>query len=968
MPDDTIYTTVIEGPQEVIYTTVIEAGIVGMQPNAAEVPLATAIPGISAMTVQGTLEEILSDVGLAYVTLATAQTIPGQKTFKSQPVFSGDAGLAMQAMWQRGSLTRGTVGFDATNDLFTVQAFGTNNRLNLRAPAGSGGVFISADAGVTTHISVLSGSGTVVTAPGAAIPALVAKGAAGQTSPLQQWQDSAGSTLARVAASGALHARPASAARTAAVPDYNLMGTGGGTWPGLLVDDSFYTYAIGQGGFTAQNGNSWQLYRNSSITYYENTSGAHIFKTTAGFVPLVAQGAVSQTADLQQWQDSTGAILSSVSSAGLFLTRSGSYFGDNNLNSFLIRQGSSPNNRLRTAAAGHIGLVVQGSAAQTADLQQWHDSAAAVLARIRSDGGLAVPEIRLDNLAFARIGVESSSGFPWISYSGEYEAGAVTTSSAGSPSLISLSNVGIRFHTGSALAVGNAIPERMRIAADGTISIAQGVAFANASDNGDQFYFSGTSLILSMATAADIPLVVRGKAAQTGDLQQWQNSAATVLSLFDNNGNLIVRKDIWGAGGALVAGLNTPSARIGNAGGTTEVRLGVQGTAGQTNDLQQWLTSGGTVLASMSATGRLSGASWQIDGANSRAMIGNATNIVGETFGVQTLASRIGFFLKGAAGQTVDLQQWADASNVVMASVTKDGEFFTAKGMGIGTAVPSSLSLLVTPRSSSFVAAVVRGAVSQTADLQQWQDSAGAVLAFVRNDGAMATNYLIGRNYVNGFPYINMVSASPSAPIQIVSGTASGAVLAISGVASQTGDLQQWRDSTGAKIAFAAANGELWSSTGFYVGTGSTTSYAIHASANPGTRLQASGATITPLMVKGAAAQTGDLIKFHDSSANALARFASNGGLELGTSGLTINNGELAVSGVARIGTAGGGYTFIGPTAITTTHASGIYVAGAAGKLGFYGATPIVRPVLPAAGVVTADDIRNALINLGLAA
>lgn len=37
-------------------------------------------------------------------------------------------------------------------------------------------------------------------------------------------------------------------------------------------------------------------------------------------------------------------------------------------------------------------------------------------------------------------------------------------------------------------------------------------------------------------------------------------------------------------------------------------------------------------------------------------------------------------------------------------------------------------------------------------------------------------------------------------------------------------------------------------------------------------------------------------------------------------------------------------------------------------KLGFWGATPVVRPTLPAAGVVTADDIRALLVALGLAA
>lgn len=41
---------------------------------------------------------------------------------------------------------------------------------------------------------------------------------------------------------------------------------------------------------------------------------------------------------------------------------------------------------------------------------------------------------------------------------------------------------------------------------------------------------------------------------------------------------------------------------------------------------------------------------------------------------------------------------------------------------------------------------------------------------------------------------------------------------------------------------------------------------------------------------------------------------------------------------------------------------------GATQKLGFFGAAPVTRRVLPAAGVVTADNLRQALIDLGLAA
>ena len=57
-------------------------------------------------------------------------------------------------------------------------------------------------------------------------------------------------------------------------------------------------------------------------------------------------------------------------------------------------------------------------------------------------------------------------------------------------------------------------------------------------------------------------------------------------------------------------------------------------------------------------------------------------------------------------------------------------------------------------------------------------------------------------------------------------------------------------------------------------------------------------------------------------------------------------------------------------TYYTSTVQEGIRVesSSTAVKLGFFGASAVTRPTLPAAGTVTADDIRAALISLGLCA
>jgi hypothetical protein len=62
--------------------------------------------------------------------------------------------------------------------------------------------------------------------------------------------------------------------------------------------------------------------------------------------------------------------------------------------------------------------------------------------------------------------------------------------------------------------------------------------------------------------------------------------------------------------------------------------------------------------------------------------------------------------------------------------------YVTTTGVGIGTSAASVTSqLFVTSRASGRVGAIIRGAASQTARLQEWQTSAGTVLGAVEANG-----------------------------------------------------------------------------------------------------------------------------------------------------------------------------------------------------------------------------------------
>ena len=125
---------------------------------------------------------------------------------------------------------------------------------------------------------------------------------------------------------------------------------------------------------------------------------------------------------------------------------------------------------------------------------------------------------------------------------------------------------------------------------------------------------------------------------------------------------------------------------------------------------------------------------------------------------------------------------------------------------------------------------VVRAATSQTADLQQWQDNAGTVLAKIMSNGSLFVNstgtsndsITIQRASTTRFkvdPYGNVfataltagdvVNAISGTTAGIYTGTASNIGLIIKAASSQTGDLQQWQNSAGTVLSRVGSSGEI---------------------------------------------------------------------------------------------------------------------------------------------------------------
>ena len=578
-------------------------------------------------------------------------------------------------------------------------------------------------------------SGVIVAAvsqEAGAIP-FVARASASQTADLTQWQNSAGTVLAKVDKDGNFNNQSTFgnvSTTSVAATNGNITTTYGfynnlpaSTDAGIAVMPwaASIRGAIVRG-FTSQTANLQEWQNSAGTVVTRVSSDARIFSTqtitagnandapaalnafpqSASLVGLVVKGLASQTGNLQQWQDSTGAVLSRVTASGSYLTSARISAGSTtvatgNINSYI-------------SSASLVGILVQGAASQTANLQEWQDSAGTVIASVSSSGAF------ISNSSFLTGGTLRGTGSLIV--------GGTT----------GISSVRASIYTNSTTTVG---------------------------------------------------LVIQGAASQTANLQEWQNSSGTVLANITPAGKIAMKHingisgDMLslgsnGASDILVVGYDNISAVTyinGGSYGPIQVQLNsaangkfvVKGAASQTANLQEWQNSSGTSLVSVSSSGDIFSSSRIVGFRYGR--FGNDISYTDDaplrvsSNGASTVVSVI----KGAASQTADLQQWQNSSGTVLTKIHSGGDVTLSTGrlmivqdLGAQATIWSgsaSRTALFVGGSTSAPSAVIRAQVSQTANLQEWQDSAGNVMAKVSNTGIITSTTGVGSNFftnING--------------------------------------------------------------------------------------------------------------------------------------------------------------------------------------------------------------------------
>ena len=596
---------------------------------------------------------------------------------------------------------------------------------------------------------------------------------------------------------------------------------------------------------------------------------------------LIVKGSLSQNANLQEWQNSSGTVLAYVDKDGILGASSSSITYNAYAQyaySYYLMAGAGESFVSGTTAhftardASTKGLVIKGFASQTANLQEWQNSAGSVLAKVNQNGE-GTFSIKVS------VGSDMGAALNVLPYTAS-QTGVILRGATSQTANLQ------EWQTSTGALVGWV---------DGN-----GSAFFNSN-----FQINGVSavgispqstsqLIVKTNSASRIGLVVQAASSQTANIQEWQNSSGGGIAFIDPYGNLLAQ------------GIHTYYAAIFQESDPSLTPVTVQGAPSQTANLQSWKDSSYTTLSSISSSGVISGRGLLISTSTNTTNAGTFYNAAGTpVFNVDTSLNQvnIGGGLSGGAnnfGSSWGYDSSANAGFITfqtgalggdslairrtnhvasgdytistlgnMRLSTASGKNFNFNNGNIGiatTAIGTNNKIIVNPYSTVDNLAtvqintdaatnkglVVQGYTSQTANLQEWQDSAGSILAAITNAGSLnlaagkqvvfgsyigtkinlgyGGNYQIGvddwtialqaENSTNigkvairpagatyGSSYVNPIELYANGAIKQNLTVASNVGLIIKAAPSQSANLQQWQNSSGTAIVSINADG-----------------------------------------------------------------------------------------------------------------------------------------------------------------
>lgn len=428
-----------------------------------------------------------------------------------------------------------------------------------------------------------------------------------------------------------------------------------------------------------------------------------------------------------------------------------------------------------STSATNIGFVLRGATSQTGDLFQAQNSAATVLAKIDSSGNLFAPTLQSPTASKATLTMNGDTGGLLVATGADANKGLVLRRNSSSQSA-------------NLLEIQSQVP--------GTVAHITGFGQMGIRSSGvNSLNAISTSLLINSGSTTFIPLAIQMVASQTADAFQIANSASTILG----GANALAQIYSGSTSPILVATGGATTAASGTGTTATITTTSAHGLA-----VGDFVTVAGVTPSGYNATALVTAvpSTTQISYANTTTgaqTVAGTVSAPAQASITSRSAGTVGQVIRAAFGQTANLQQWQNSAGTVLAKIdstgritvgvgrvelfpnsaayfadglTSDGAILTGSTMrastgGIfgGTTRLSSAGLTVYATAAGNPASIIRGAASQTANLQEWQNSAGTVLTKIDSSGnIVAGNMAIATSSVSTVHISNgtIPSANPT--------------------------------------------------------------------------------------------------------------------------------------------------------------------------------------------------------------
>jgi hypothetical protein len=634
-------------------------------------------------------------------------------------------------------------------------------------------------------------SGSNVFTSVASTAPITVKGAVSQTANLQEWQDSSGNVRSKVDALGNISASSSTPSIAAINSNNNqrlaLTSPGGGP-----VIEYGTTTTPQQFGYSGAQGNALTFQGTARPVRFQNTS-------TTGVVAQFT-AASTQTGDFTQWAygvDSGSTVIAGVSASGQIYTGastvllsggqgaqlsvqpSGSLVGgiivrqyQGMLPNLMTFQDYAGNTLAAFASNGQLGVagrfsVGNGGAISNSDAAYIiNGSSTSYSLRVKSPAGIIVDHFRVENSAGQSLFGVASAGYAY--------AGTGTFLTPNGRSALVVSGTG---GNGSVIEIQN------NNAAAGYSGI-----FLGASANG-AFAQIRQSNSLDTNYPNYLSFYTAGTAVTALAGPQWMFQGVSPIQT-----SLIVKPFSLTAASALIFTVTGASAT-----GTGTASIQLASSTGLGNGYTVTTTG---IVSTSNPTGAAASAFNQ----------NRATVTVVNASVVTIPITLTDTYTSGGTlivNQTADLQQWQGFNSngvglTALAGVNWNGQIYTGS-----TSMPASVQMYIQQPNTSTKGLVIKSA-GTGANVLELQNNIGNTMLTMSNNGILIVggNITVAsiQNNNSTSPYINW-GGNNSTRILLNTYASANIGFIIQGVASQTGDLQQWQDSTGSVLSRITGSG-----------------------------------------------------------------------------------------------------------------------------------------------------------------